>query len=149
MLTAREIMTTEVVKVTAETSLKELASRFVETGHSNMPVVDGDGKLLGVISETDLVEQQKPLHIPTVMALFDGVFYLDSQKSFKEQVDRVTATTVGELCNRKLVTCSPEMTIRELAALMSKHRVHLLPVVEAEKMVGVVARLDLIKAMEA
>ncbi|WP_303721376.1 CBS domain-containing protein [Malonomonas rubra] len=148
MLTAREIMTTEVVKVKAETSLKELAEKFVETRHSNMPVVDNDGKLVGMISETDLVEQQKPLHIPTVMALFDGVFYLDSQKRFQEEVDRVTATTVGELCNRKLVTCSPDTTIREIAGLMSKHKVHLLPVVEKEQMVGVVARLDLIKAME-
>lgn len=148
MLTAREIMTTEVVKVKAETSLKELAEKFVETRHSNMPVVDNDGNLVGMISETDLVEQQKPLHIPTVMALFDGVFYLDSQKRFQEEVDRVTATTVGELCNRKLVTCSPDTTIREIAGLMSKHKVHLLPVVEKEQMVGVVARLDLIKAME-
>lgn len=148
MLTAQEIMTREVVTVTVETSLKELASKFVETKHSNMPVVDGAGKLIGVISETDLIEQQKPLHIPTVMALFDGVFYLDSEKRFKEQVDRVTATTVGELCDRKPVTCSPESTVREIAGLMSKHKVHLLPVVEADEMIGVVARLDLIRAME-
>jgi CBS domain-containing protein len=148
MLTAREIMTTEVVTVTAETSLKDLARKFVETRHSNMPVVDADGKLQGVISETDLVEQQKPLHIPTVMALFDGVFYLDSEKSFKEQVSRITATTVGELCNKKPVTCSPSATIREIAALMSKFKVHLLPVIENNRMIGVVARLDLIRTME-
>ena len=148
MLTAREIMNTEVVTVTIETSLKDLARKFVETRYSNMPVVDANGKLVGVISETDLVEQQEPLHIPTVMALFDGVFYLDSEKSFKEQVSRITATTVGELCNKKPVTCSPDATIREIAGLMSKHKVHLLPVVENGKMVGVVARLDLIRTME-
>lgn len=149
MLTAREIMNTEVVTVTTETSLKDLARKFVETRYSNMPVVDANGKLVGVISETDLVEQQEPLHIPTVMALFDGVFYLDSEKSFKEQVSRITATTVGELCNKKPVTCSPDATIREIAGLMSKHKVHLLPVVEKGQMVGVVARLDLIRTMES
>ena len=149
MLTAREIMTTEVVTVTTDTSLKDLARKFVETRYSNMPVLDAAGKLVGVISETDLVEQQKPLHIPTVMALFDGVFYLDSEKSFEEQVSRITATTVGELCNKKPVTCTPETTVREIAALMSKHKVHLLPVVENKTMVGVVARLDLIRTMES
>ncbi len=148
MLTAREIMTREVVTVTTETSLKELASKFVETRYSNMPVLDHKGKLVGVISETDLIEQQKPLHIPTVMALFDGVFYLDSEKSFKEQVDRVTATTVGELCNKKPITCGPDATVREIASLMSKHKVHLLPVVEAGNMIGVVSRLDMIRSME-
>jgi len=148
MLTAREIMTTEVVTVTTDTSLKDLARKFVETRYSNMPVLDASGKLVGVISETDLVEQQKPLHIPTVMALFDGVFYLDSEKGFEEQVKRITATTVGELCNKKPVTCAPETTVREIAGLMSKHKVHLLPVVEKNTMIGVVARLDLIRTME-
>ncbi len=148
MLTARDIMTTEVTTVTTETSLKELASKFVETRYSNMPVLDAAGELVGVISETDLVEQQKPLHIPTVMAFFDGVFYLDSEKRFQGEVDRVTATTVGELYEKRLVTCAPEATVREIAGLMSKHKAHLIPVVENGKMLGVVARLDLIRAME-
>ncbi len=148
MLTAKEIMTTDVVAVTTDTSLKELAKKFVETRYSNMPVLDENGELVGVISETDLVEQQRPMHIPTVMALFDWVFYLDSEKKFKEEVDRVTATTVGELCSRNVVTCSPDDSVRDLAGLMSKHKVHLLPVVEQGQMVGVVARLDLIRAME-
>jgi len=148
MLTAKEIMTTDVVAVTTDTSLKELAKKFVETRYSNMPVLDENGELVGIISETDLVEQQRPMHIPTVMALFDWVFYLDSEKKFKEEVDRVTATTVGELCSRNVVTCSPDDSARDLAGLMSKHKVHLLPVVEQGKMVGVVARLDLIRAME-
>lgn len=148
MLTAQEIMTREIVTVTANTSIKDLANKFVETHVSNMPVLDEEGKLIGVISETDLIEQQKPLHIPTVMALFDGVFYLDSEKSFKEQVDRITATTVGELCNKKPIICTPDTPVREIAGLMSKHRVHLIPVVDAGKMIGVVARLDLIRVME-
>ena len=148
MLTARDIMSKDVVSVSTETSLKELAKIFVETRYSNIPVVDDDGKLLGVISETDLIEQQKPLHIPTVMALFDGVFYLNSEKRFKAEVDRVTATTVGELYQKEPITCSPEMTTRDLAALMSQHKVHLLPVLEEGKMIGVVARLDLIRVME-
>lgn len=148
MLTARDIMTKEVVTVTTDTGLKDLAKLFVETRHSNIPVLDDAGKLVGVISETDLIEQQKPLHIPTVMAFFDGVFYLESEKRFQQEVDRVTATRVGELCRRDPVTCAPDDSVRELAGLMSRHKVHLLPVVEDGEMIGVVARLDLIRAME-
>ncbi len=94
------------------------------------------------------MEQQKPLHIPTVMALFDGVFYLDSEKRFRQEVDRVTAQTVGELCHHDPVTCGPDATLREIAGLMSRHKAHLIPVLEEDKMIGVVARLDLIKAVE-
>ena len=148
MLKAKDIMMREVVAVSVDTSLKDLARKFVETHHSNMPVLDQAGKLVGLISETDLIEQQKPLHIPTVMAFFDGVFYLDSEKQFKEEVDRITATTVGELCQRKPVTCTPDTSVREIAALMSKYKAHLLPVMDQDQMVGVVARLDLIRTME-
>lgn len=148
MLTARDIMTTEVVAVAVDTSLKELAQKFVETRYSNMPVLDESGKLVGIISETDLIEYQRPLHIPTVMTLFDGVFSLGSEKKFKEEVDRVTATRVGDLYQKNPVTCAPDTPVNELAGLMSKHKVHLLPVVENEQMVGVVARLDLIRVME-
>ncbi|MFO7767296.1 MAG: CBS domain-containing protein [Pelovirga sp.] len=148
MLTARDIMNSDVVAVSVDTSLKELAQRFVETRYSNMPVLDESGKLVGIISETDLVEYQRPLHIPTVITLFDGVFSWGSEKKFKEEVDRVTATKVGDLYREDPVTCAPETPVNELAGLMSKHKVHLLPVVEGEQMIGVVARLDLIRAME-
>ncbi|SDZ91711.1 CBS domain-containing protein [Desulfuromusa kysingii] len=148
MLTARDIMTTEIVSVRLDTSLKELATKFFETRFSNLPVLDNDGNLVGVISETDLIEQHKPLHIPTVMTLFDWVFSFSSEKSFQEEVDRVTATTVGELYSKEPIICSPDATVRELATLMSEHKVHLLPVVENGKMIGLVARLDLIRAME-
>ena len=148
MLTARDIMTTEVVSVTLDTSLKDLARTFVETRFSNLPVLDGNGSLVGIISETDLIEQHKPLHIPTVMTLFDWVFTLGSEKRFQEEVDRVTAATVGELYRKDPITCSPDSPVRDLAVLMSQHKVHLLPVVDGKKMVGVVARLDLIKVME-
>jgi CBS domain-containing protein len=148
MLSARDIMTTNVVTVTPEMSLQELAKIFVETGYSTVPVLDDKGMLVGIISETDLVEQQKPLHIPTVVALFDWVLYLESQKNFKQEVDRITATSVGQLCRRDPITCSPDTDLREMAGLMSQHKVHLLPVMENERMIGVVARLDLIRTME-
>ncbi len=148
MLTAKDIMTTDMVTVTLNTSLKDLAAKFVASRFSNMPVLDDSGKLAGVISETDLIEQQKPLHIPTVMALFEGVFYLDSEKRFRKEVDRVTAQTVDELYNPKPVTCTPEATVREIAGLMSQHKAHLIPVMENDELVGVVARLDLIRAVE-
>lgn len=147
MLTARDIMTQKVASVRPETTLKELAQIFIETRYSNLPVLDAEDNLIGMISETDLIEQQKPLHIPTVMALFDWVFTLGSEKDFKDQVDRLTAATVGELCRREPVVCRPQETIHELAALMSRHKVHLLPVVEAGKMIGVVSRLDMIRGM--
>ncbi len=148
MLTARDIMTTEVYSVQEETDIKELAELFVASQVTAMPVVDAGGKLVGMVSQTDLVERDQPLHIPTVISLFDWVIYLESEKSFQDQVEKVTARKVGEICSRKPVTCQPETPLNVIASLMVENKVHLVPVVEEDSLVGVVARLDLIRSME-
>ena len=147
MLKAKDIMTTQVHTVGVETTISELARLFVETRVSAMPVVDSAGHLAGIVTETDMVEQDKPLHVPTVISLFDWVLYLESEKDFREEVKRITARTVGEICAREVVTCSPETPVNKIAALMVENKVHLIPVVENETVVGVVARLDIIRAM--
>ena len=78
MLTAGEIMTKDVVSVQKETSIRELAELFTVRKISSAPVVDAEGDLIGIVTETDLVEQDKSLHIPTVISLFDWVIYLES-----------------------------------------------------------------------
>jgi CBS domain-containing protein len=147
MLKAKDIMTTNVHTVSTDTEVEELARLFVETGVSAMPVLDANGALQGIVTETDLVEQNKPLHIPTVISIFDWVLYLESEKNFREQVEMMTARKVGEICTREVVTCTPDTPVADIAALMVDHKAHLIPVIEGGKVVGVVARLDIIRAM--
>jgi CBS domain-containing protein len=147
MLTAKEIMTRDVCTVHEDTELKELAALFVEHNYKTLPVVDAGGKLVGVISQTDLIEQDKPLHIPTVISLFDWVIYLESPKVFSDEVRKVSARKVGEICAREVITCTPETPVEEVASLMVEHKIHLLPVLEGEQLVGVVARFDIIRSM--
>lgn len=147
MLRAKDVMTRQVHTVSPETAVEELAQRFLDTKVSTLPVVDANGTLIGIVTETDLVEQNKPLHIPTVIAVFDWVLYLESEKNFQDDVRRISARKVGEICSRELVTCSPETPVSEIAGLMSEKKVHLVPVLDGAKLVGVVARLDLIRSM--
>lgn len=147
MLTAKDIMTREVCTVREETDLKELAALFVEHNYKTLPVVDAAGKLVGVVSQTDLIEQDRPLHIPTVISLFDWVLYLESPKVFSDEVRKVSARKVGEICAREVITCSPDTPVEEVANLMVEHKVHLLPVLAGDRLVGVVARFDLIRSL--
>lgn len=147
MLRAKDVMTRQVHTVTPEMAVEELAQRFLDTKVSTLPVVDASGTLIGIVTETDLVEQNKPLHIPTVIAVFDWVLYLESEKNFQDDVRRISARKVGEICSRELVTCTPETPVSEIAGLMSENKVHLVPVLDGAKLVGVVARLDLIRSM--
>lgn len=149
MLRAQDIMTTEVVSVTPQTALKELAALFDKHNISAMPVVDELGILRGIVSTTDLIDRDKPLHIPTVISIFDWVLYLESEKNFEEQVRRISAQTVAEICTTEVVACTPETAVSDIADLMVKNKVHLIPVVNQGQVVGVVARLDIVRAMGA
>jgi len=147
MLTAGDIMTTETHSVHLDTEIKTLAKMFVEYNVNAMPVVDDDGALVGIVTQTDLVEQGKPLHIPTVISLFDWVIYLESPKNFSEEVRKVTALKVGEICSKDVITCAPDTPVSTVASLMVDNKMHLIPVVVDDQMVGVVARLDIIRSM--
>ena len=145
MLTVRNIMTKDVVTVKTETTVGELARIFADRHISSLPVVGDDGKLLGIVTETDLVEQDKSLHIPTVISIFDWVIYLESDKKFEKELKKMSGRTVGDIYSPDVVTVSPEATTAEVADIFSSRKINAVPVVEAGKLVGIVARIDLIR----
>ncbi len=147
MLTAADVMTKEVITVQEETTIRELAELFARHRISCCPVVDGNGNLIGIVTETDLIEQDKNLHIPTVISLFDWVIYLESDRKFEKELKKMTAQTVGDIYARSVKTVAPSAPVSDLADIMSSGKVHAIPVVEGKKVVGIVARIDLIRTM--
>jgi CBS domain-containing protein len=118
MLTAKDIMTKDVVTVTPDTSIEELASRLVKNEISGVPVVDESGALYGIVTENDLISRNKRLHIPTVISFLDAAIYLESSKRFEEEVKRVSATRVGDICSKKVVSITEDTTIVDIATIM-------------------------------
>ncbi len=147
MLTAEDIMTRDVVTVKPETSIEELAALLVKYEISGVPVVDDAGSLFGIVTENDLISRNKRLHIPTVVSFLDAAIYLESSKKFEEEVKRVAATRVSDICMRKVVTITKETTVVDIATIMSEKKVHLLPVIDAGKVVGIVGKRDMVKAV--
>jgi len=148
MKRARDIMTREVRTVTPETSLKDLARLFTETGVSGFPVVDADGTLRGVVTESDLIHQNQRLHIPTTIALFDAVIFLGSSRKLEEELRRMAATTVEEIMTPHPVTVGEDTPVEEVAQIMAERHIHTLPVLDDEgNVVGVIGKVDVIRAM--
>jgi CBS domain-containing protein len=147
MLTAKDIMTRDVVTVTPGTSLAELASLLVKNQISGVPVVDANEALYGIVTENDLISQNKRLHIPTVVSFLDAAIYLESSKKFAEEVKRVTATKAGDICVRKVVTITEDTPLTDIATIMSEKKVHILPVLRAGRIVGIVGKRDVVRAV--
>lgn len=147
MITAKEIMTEEVITVTGDTTIKTLSDLFIKHKVNGFPVLDQEGQLIGIVTEKNLIEQNKNLHIPTVIALFDAVIYLESGKKFEEEVKRYNATLVKDIYTSNVVTVSPDTGINEIASLMAEKSVHSIPVVDGKNTVGIIGKLDIIKGL--
>lgn len=147
MLKVKEIMTKDVVTVTKETTVMELARIFAERHISSLPVLDSAGNLIGIVTETDLVEQDKSLHIPTVISIFDWVIYLESDKKFEKELKKMTGRTVGDIYSADVVSVSPEATVADVADIFSSRKITAVPVVDGGRLAGIVARIDLIRSM--
>jgi CBS-domain-containing membrane protein len=147
MLTAKDIMTRDVLIVGPDTSIEELSSILVKNEISGVPVVDDAGALYGIVTENDLISRNKRLHIPTVVSFLDAAIYLESSKKFEQEVKRLTATRVGDICSRKVVTIAEDTTITDIATIMSEKKAQLLPVLRGGKVVGIVGKRDMVKAV--
>jgi len=147
MQTVADIMTKEVVTVTKETTVRELAQIFEKCHFGSLPVVDGSGSLTGIVTASDLIEQGRSLHIPTVISLFDWVIPLEGERTLERDLQKMTAQTVGEICSTAVVTVAPTDLVSAAADTMSNHKLHALPVVEGRKLIGMVSRIDIIRNM--
>jgi CBS domain-containing protein len=146
MLRAKDFMTKDVITIGPEETVEALARLMIDHNISGVPVVDKDNKLFGIVTENDLISQNKRLHIPTVIRLFDAYFVLGSGKT-EEEIKKMAATTVGDICVKDVVSITEETTLQEIATLMSEKNIHTLPVVRGDFVVGITGKADIVKAM--
>jgi len=147
MLKAKDIMTRDVITVKPSTTIEELARILMEHRISGVPVVDDNGNLAGVVTENDLISQNKRLHIPTVVRLFDAFIMLESPASMEKELKKMTANTVADICTKDIITVGEEAELEEVATIMYEKKVHLVPVVEGKRIKGIIGKMDIIKGM--
>ncbi len=147
MQKAAEIMTKDVITVTPETTVIELAQLLAAKNIGGVPVLDASGTLLGVVTVNDLIDQKKKLHIPTVITILDSVFYLENPDKMEKEMKKIAGATVGDIYSKNPRTVVEETLIDEIATLMSEKDVHTLPVMRGDTLVGVIGKRDIIKTL--
>lgn len=144
---AQEIMTTEVITVTVETTVIELAKKLAENNIGGVPVLDDNQNLIGVVTESDLIDQKKKVHIPTVFTIMDSVFYLENPDKMEKEMKKIAGSTVGDIYTKNPITVNESTTLDEIATIMAEKAVHTLPVVRENNLVGVIGKQDIIKTL--
>jgi len=147
MKKASEIMTKEVITVSPETPVQQLAQILSSNGISGAPVVDSAGTLLGVVTESDLIDQNKKVHIPTVVSILDSFFFLENPEKMELEMRKMAGATVADIYTTSPITVSEDTPIDEIATIMSEKNIHTLPVVTDGQLKGVIGKKDIIKTI--
>lgn len=141
-------MQTEVVTVTPEATVRELADLMAEKKVSGVPVVDAERHVVGIVTEGDMILQDADLHFPHYIQFLDGVIYLESVRKFEERFRKAFGARVADIMSSEVITVGPEAGVREMATLMADHSVNRLPVVGDDGvLLGIVTRGDVVRAI--
>ncbi|OCL27769.1 hypothetical protein U472_04250 [Orenia metallireducens] len=143
---AKDIMTEEVVSVRPEQTVKEVAKILTDNKISGVPVLE-DGKLIGIVSEGDLITRDKKLQFPNYVYFLDSVFYLDSLEKFEKDFKKMVGVQVKDIMTADVITVTPDTEVEEIATILTEDGVNRVPVVEDGKLVGIVSRGDIVRCI--
>ena len=147
MIKVKDVMTADVVTISPDTEITLAAKILLEKRINGVPVIDAEGKLVGILCQSDLVAQQKAFPVPSVFTLLDGFMPLTSIKRLEKEIEKIAAVTVADAMTPDPVTVGPETTIEEVASMMVDKNFHTLPVMEDDTLVGIVGKEDVIKIL--
>jgi CBS domain-containing protein len=124
---------------------------MAERGIGGAPVVDGDDRVVGMLSDDDLIVADARLHVPTVITVLGAYIELPGERSrFEQELHKAVGATVGEVMSRQPVTCRPDDTLEQVATVLHERGLSRLAVVDdGGKLVGIVSRGDLVRALIA
>lgn len=147
----KEIMTKEVVSVSPEMPLLEGAKILTDKNLNGVPVVDKENKLVGILTQYDLLSKGSAVHIPTFQMIFQNLALFKSDRSqFKEDIDKVSNLKVKDVMNDDPLTLKEDQAFKDaVIAFRDHHKVNPIPIVNKDnKLAGVISRHDIIKFFE-
>ena len=147
----RDIMDPDPPSVKPETPVEEVVGTLRRHELPGLPVVDDEGRVVGIVTEADLVlpDDEGDLHIPHYINLFGGTVFLEPLGRFEDRLRKAFASTAADMMTEDPDTVAPDTSVREAARLIHESGHNRLPVVENGRLVGVVTRLDVLGALTA
>jgi len=146
-LKVRDIMQVEVVTIGPEASVRELSVLLGEKGVSGVPVVDGQGKVVGVVSEGDVILQDAELHFPHYVQFLDSVIFLESVQRFADRFRKAFGAKVSDIMSKEVKSIGPDAGVGEVATLMADENINRIPVIQDGRLKGIVTRADVVRAL--
>ena len=145
-LRARDIMTRDVITVTKDQTVNQVINLLMDMNISGLPVVDEKGKVIGIVTEGDLIYRSKKLEIPRYFTILDSYIFLDNTKKMEEQIRKMVGYRVEDIMTKNVIVVDADETVEEIATIMTNKNVNRVPVTQDGILVGIVTRRDIIRA---
>ncbi len=143
-----QVMTTDVLSFRPEDEVQKAAEAMSARSIGGAPVVDEDGKVIGMLNDDDLIVSDTRLHMPTVISVLGAYLELPSSASrFDKEIRKAVGSSVGDVMTEEPKTCSEDDTLEQVATVLHENHLSRLPVVRDGKLVGIVSRGDIVKAI--
>lgn len=143
----RDIMVTDLVTVGPDMSVTEAAHLMVDRRIGALPVIEGD-TLIGIVTEGDLIMQDVKLEFPTYLHLLDGyILYPPSTAKFESELKKAVAATVRDVMTPDPLTIQVGASVEDAATLLVERDVSRLPVLDGERLVGIVSKSDIVRSL--
>ena len=147
MMKAKDMMTREIIRVSPDTEILEAARLMLDNHLNGLPVVDREGRLQGIICQSDLIAQQKKIPLPSFFVLLDSAISFTSQKNIEAEVKKMAASKVSDAMTADPITVDVETSLEDIATLMVKHNVHTLPILDRGELVGIIGKEDVLRTL--
>ena len=145
----KDLMTPNPVTVKPLDLVETVLKRLEESHVSGLPVINNDGKVVGVISEADLLFKERPIQLPLYLNFLGSIIYLEPPGKFQQQLKKSLGILVQDVMTPNPIAVDLEAPIAKAANLMIGKRVNRLPVIDDQKqLVGIITREDLLKALK-
>jgi CBS-domain-containing membrane protein len=109
--------------------------------------VDDQGRLVGVVTQSNLIDRAKKFELPYVISILDAHFYLERPSTFKKNLEKLMGNLVSDIMTAPPVTITADMEVDEIATVMARRQMHTLPVLDDNRMVGIIGKIDIIRAL--
>ena len=149
MAKVADIMERDVVTASLDDDVETLLRTLREHELPGVPVVNGAGRCVGIVTEADLVlsEEGEDLHLPHYIALFGGYVFIEPLRKFESRLKKAFASKVSDMMTPDPITIGPDASVEEAGKVIADRKHNRLPVVEHGRLIGVVTRLDVLEAL--
>ena len=144
---AKDIMTKDVISVKPDASIRELAELLLAKRISGVPVVDDTGALRGIVSEGDLMRKEIAPEVPDELCILGAVIYYNGLQEYKDAFRKFSAMTAKEIMTEKVLTVKENDDVSKVAKIMLDKHIKRLPVMDGDKLAGIVSRSDIVKML--